>query len=104
MEKSSAKDEVRFNVRISPDLHARITQRAKANGRSMNSEIVAILSVEMGEPEDDLHDRLRDEMRHTEMALEQSQTQTAHLASRLNALRRDLAEIERARKDDPPSS
>jgi hypothetical protein len=42
-EKSSAKEEIRFNVRITPGLHARITSRAAANGRSMNSEIIALL-------------------------------------------------------------
>lgn len=94
-EKNGTKDEMRFNIRISPGLHTRIAKRASANGRSMNSEIIAMLSVVLGEPEDDLHRRLREELNHTEVALQTSQAQTAHLASRLNALRRDLAEVER---------
>lgn len=36
-------DEVQFHLRLPPDVHAKIKQRAKANGRSINLEIVRTL-------------------------------------------------------------
>lgn len=43
-------DEAQFHLRMSHELHAKIKQRAKANGRSINTEIIMTLeqSLERG--------------------------------------------------------
>ncbi|WP_391487162.1 Arc family DNA-binding protein [Leclercia tamurae] len=36
-------DEVQFHLRLPPDVHEKVKQRAKANGRSINLEIIRTL-------------------------------------------------------------
>lgn len=45
-------DEVQFHLRLPPDVHEKVKQRAKANGRSINLEIVRTLeqSFHRGSP------------------------------------------------------
>ncbi|HHQ4050610.1 TPA: Arc family DNA-binding protein [Citrobacter freundii] len=43
-------DEVQFHLRLTHELHAKIKQRAKANGRSLNAEIVQIVADSLEKP------------------------------------------------------
>lgn len=88
--KSGAREEIRFNVRISPDLHARITQRAKANGQSMNSEIIAMLEAALddGKPADT--DALAREALKVLNYLEVAHMQAKTHEERLDAIKEEL--------------
>lgn len=44
------RDEVQFHLRLPPELHAKIKQRAKMNGRSINSEIIATMAESLAQP------------------------------------------------------
>lgn len=62
----------RFQVRMPPGLRSRIAAQAKANGRSMNSEIIARLEMSL---EIDLDAYRRDTDRLEELLRRQQSTQ-----------------------------
>lgn len=110
--KYSAKDEVRFNIRISPDLHRLIVAQAATAGQSMNTFIIERLSEAVGKAEDQWLRDARAEMRHLleEEALFEARLGTLRAkrlkileglamrqgdAATASEIRRDIAEIER---------
>lgn len=60
--KSSAKPEVRFNVRIPPDLHQRIVARAATAKQSMNTFIVEMLTRALDSSEENWMENAKGEM------------------------------------------
>lgn len=44
------RDEIQFHLRLPPELHAKIKQRAKMNRRSINTEIVATMAESLVQP------------------------------------------------------
>lgn len=95
-EKSSAKEEIRFNVRISPDLHERITRRAKANARSMNSEIINILQSVIDDPEGHRANDLRQMLEAAEAELKHTKAILLALKVRSEAIRCELNALEQS--------
>lgn len=90
-EKSSAKDEVRFNVRVSPSLHRRLVDRAIVNKRSMNSEVVALLDQGLSATGDLSVAMLVDEVRRVQGEIDATARQLNLLADRRNRLRDALS-------------
>ncbi|WP_328392506.1 Arc family DNA-binding protein [Streptomyces sp. NBC_00390] len=48
-------DEKRISLRLPTDLHARLVEEARADRRSLNSEIVHLLEVALGPASGDDH-------------------------------------------------
>ncbi|QZN97775.1 Arc family DNA-binding protein [Symbiopectobacterium purcellii] len=44
------RDEIQFHLRLPPELHAKIKQKAKMNRRSINTEIVATMAESLAQP------------------------------------------------------
>ncbi|HDV8763963.1 TPA: Arc family DNA-binding protein [Klebsiella pneumoniae] len=45
-----SRDDPQFKLRLPADLKAKLDQRAKMNGRSINAELVQIVQVALSEP------------------------------------------------------
>lgn len=93
-DKSSAIGEVRFNLRLPADLHQRIVDRAQSVGRSMNSEIVWLLSAIFEESADWEVVAVREELARVSAELQASRATTSALEMRKQALARSLAAME----------
>lgn len=90
--KSSAKDEVRFNLRLPSDLHDEVVSRAVANGRSMNGEIVAILSAVLEGGQDVTETALIDEWTRLRQRLEVQEREVESIRERMAWLDGQIAQ------------
>lgn len=45
-----SREDPQFKLRLPPDLKAKVTQRAKMNGRSLNAELVQIVQDAIAQP------------------------------------------------------
>ncbi|PWD58522.1 Arc family DNA-binding protein [Pectobacterium parmentieri] len=45
-----SREDPQFKLRLPPDLKAKVTQRAKMNGRSLNAELVQIVQDAVAKP------------------------------------------------------
>lgn len=91
--KDGTMEEVRFNLRLPAFLHEKIVRRAKANGRSMNSEIIFMLHSLTAVPDEAVLERLNEDARSVERELEASKEMVAVLSERLTAIQGVIEEI-----------
>jgi hypothetical protein len=89
------KDETRFVVRLPSPLHERLAASAKVNGRSMNSEIIAMLASNLGELDDDYRKQAQRQLDQTAVEMRAVNMQLKLLEARSRALHSDLAAFEK---------
>lgn len=98
--KRGTTDEIRFNVRVPVDLHQRVTARAASNGRSMNSEIVSILELVLGDIEAQRIDQLRAKLAVTNDRLRATAQQIDEIAQEKQLIEQEIAVREAMIKKD----
>ncbi|WP_397586807.1 Arc family DNA-binding protein [Sphingobium fuliginis] len=94
-EKNGAKEEIRFNVRLPPELHQRVITRAKANGRSMNSEIIEMLTLVAGDIENKKLDELREKLVMLDARMRYTAAELDEIAQQKNNLLTEITLRER---------
>lgn len=87
------KTEVRFNVRVPPSIHERLTNRAKVNGVSMNTEILDILTEALFLSGDPQEERLRTEATRLHTMRDALLAQIAVVDERLKAIDFQLQDL-----------
>ena len=92
-EKTGTSDEVRFNVRVPVKLHHRLTLRARANGRSMNSEIIDMLENALGTDEQDRLEYLRAKMEDVAARLDAANREMMALDTHRMAIQSEITAL-----------
>lgn len=87
---SEEKDVVRFMLRLPASVHDRVTQQAKAYGRSMNSQIVAMLEEVLDDPTISSNEKLLMEAEKILIHRDQARIDAQRYDERLAAIAQEL--------------
>ena len=89
-DEKNVRDMDRILLRVPDGLKSRLHQRSKANGRSMNSEIVSILTSVLDAPDEMGLRALREESRAIEAQIEETRYAITALRERREKIRMEI--------------